>query len=149
MSKIRSGILVLLILLICFILASIPTALCTSSSSENQNQNKAITDADNGKFITLQKGQTFSLKLTENPSTGYSWQLHLSKGLKLVSDEYTPGSSGALGASGTHVWTIKAVKNGYQQVNAVHKRPSEKTTPQDKTFRVGVIVKRGGCISCF
>jgi len=149
MSKIRSGILVLLILLVCFILASIPTALCASSSAENQNQNKIITDVNNGKFITLQKGQTFSLKLNENPSTGYAWQLYLSKGLKLISDEYIPSSSGALGAAGTHVWTIKAVKNGYQQVNAVYKRPLEKTTPQDKTFKLGIIVKKGCCISCF
>jgi inhibitor of cysteine peptidase len=148
-SKIRSGILVLFILLVSFILASTPTALCASSSTENQNQNKVITDANNGKLITLQKGQTFSLKLAENPSTGYAWQLHLSKGLKLVSNEYVPGSSGALGASGTHVWTIKAVKNGYQQVNAVYKRPLEKTTPQDKRFKLRVIVKKGCCTSCF
>ena len=68
------------VLIICLILATIPTALCAKPYTTGQH--KVITENDNGKTIYLNKGDIFSLKLKENPSTGYSWKLSLSKGLR-------------------------------------------------------------------
>ena len=52
---------------------------------------QVITEADNGTTISLEKGETFYLRLKENPTTGYSWELNLSKGLNPnVSGKYYP-----------------------------------------------------------
>ena len=128
------------VLLISLILVTIPAALCATPSTTDQNQ--VITAANNGKTIFLEKGETFYLKLSENPSTGYSWKLNLSKGLQLKKDKYIPGPSRVMGASGTHLWVIKAVNNGCQYVNGIYKRPWEHTTRQDKTFKLKIKVKK-------
>lgn len=128
------------VLLVSLILVTIPAALGATPSTTDQNQ--VITAANNGKTIFLEKGETFYLKLLENPSTGYSWKLNLSKGLQLKKDKYVPGSPRVMGASGTHLWVIKAVNSGCQYVNGIYKRPWEHTTRQDKTFKLKIKVKK-------
>ncbi len=59
------------------------------SSSAIPPRQQVITEADNGTSISLKKGENFTLKLRENPTTGYSWELYLSEGLSIISDEYT------------------------------------------------------------
>jgi inhibitor of cysteine peptidase len=137
MSQNRLRITVLLLFLI---LATIPTALCTTPSKTDQNQ--VITGSDNGNTLFLKRGDTFYLQLKENPSTGYSWQLQLSKGLKLKNDKYIPGTTRLCGAPGTHLWAIKAVNNGWQSVKGTYKRPWKKTTSKDQTFKFNVKVKK-------
>jgi inhibitor of cysteine peptidase len=131
------------VLIICLILATIPTALCAKPYTTGQH--KVITENDNGKTIYLNKRDTFSLKLKENPSTGYSWQLSLSKGLSLLETDSPPESSKkgprlVVGAGGLHSWIIKAVADGRQQVKGIYKRSWEKNTGKEQTFRLNVIV---------
>ena len=58
------------------------------------NQQPTITEEDNGKTMYIKTGIIFYLRLKENPSTDYSWQLSLSKGLSLLMDKYySPESS--------------------------------------------------------
>ena len=131
-------------LIICLILATISTALCAKPYTTGQY--KVITENDNGKTIYLKKGDTFSLKLKENPSTDYSWQLSLSKGLSLLEIVYSPPESSkkgprlVVGAGGFHSWMIKAVADGRQQVRGIYKRSWEKNTGKEQTFRLNVIV---------
>jgi len=132
------------VLIICLILATIPTALCAKPYTTGQH--KVITENDNGKTIYLNKGDTFSLKLKENPSTGYSWHLSLSKGLSLLETVYYPSESSkkgprlVVGAGGFHSWMIKAVADGRQQVKGIYKRSWEKNTGKNQTFRLNVVV---------
>ena len=83
--------------------------LCESPSPMPPRQ-QVITEADNGTTISLKEGENFFLRLRENPSTGYSWEINLSEGLSIVSDNYTqdPAAEGIIGAGGTHLWVIKA-----------------------------------------
>jgi predicted secreted protein len=99
-----------------------------------------ITESHNGKTLNLKNGETFYLKLYENPSTGYSWQLNLSKGLSILSDNYTqdPEPPGYVGGGGTHLWVIKAVTQGSQQVNGIYKRSWENTTGTEENFTLYV-----------
>lgn len=71
----------------------------------------AYTEADNGKIITVNSGDIFTIKLNENPTTGYSWNLTLGNGLQLVSDQYIAKKvpAGIVGSGGYHEWVIKAV----------------------------------------
>jgi len=119
-----------------------------NNSEQNQTDNatteteQVITEADNGTSINLKNGETFFLKLRENPSTGYSWQLNLSQGLSILSDEYTqdPAPEGYTGVLGTRQWEIKAVTPGSQQVKGIYKRPWEDTTGAEDNFTLNVEV---------
>lgn len=107
---------------------------------------QVITEADSGKNISLKNGDTFYLKLKENPTTGYSWELNLSQGLTNVSNNYySPEASKdnqqpLVGAGGVHIWEIKAVAAGSQQVKGMYKRPWENITGTEETFTLNVEV---------
>lgn len=141
MSKFMPGIIVLII---CLILATFPMAAC--AKSDTASQDKMITESDNGNTIYIKEGHAFFLKLKENPSTGYSWQLSLSSGLNQLSDKYYPPETSrtygrfAIGAAGYRLWEIKAVAGGSQQVNAIYRRPWEPVTGKEQTFKLNVVV---------
>lgn len=106
---------------------------------------QVITEANNGTNITLENEDTFYLRLQENPTTGYSWELNLSEGLSLVSDKYYPPKSGEgeqtiVGAGGVHIWEIKADSEGFQQVAAVYRRTWENETGAEDRFTLNVEV---------
>jgi inhibitor of cysteine peptidase len=101
-----------------------------------------ITESDNGKTLNLKNGETFNLKLYDNPSTGYSWQLNVSKGLCILSDNYIqyPEPPGYVGGGGTHLWIIKAVTQGSQQVKGIYKQSWMETTGTEENFTLHVEV---------
>lgn len=104
-----------------------------------------LNETDSGKIINLKNGGNFTLNLKENPTTGYSWQLNLSKGLSILSNEYTeyklPGEKEVTpGRGGTHSWLIQATALGSQQVNGIYKRSWENTTGTEENFTLTVEV---------
>lgn len=106
---------------------------------------QVITETGNGTNITLEKGETFYLRLQENPTTGYSWEPNLSQGLSFVSDKYYPpeteeGEHPLVGAGGVHVWEIKADTEGSQKVTAVYRRSWENETGTEEKFLLDVEV---------
>lgn len=108
-------------------------------------EQQVITEAGNGTTISLEKGETFYLRLEENPTTGYSWELNLSQGLSLVSDDYYPpeaeeSEQPLLGAGGVHLWEIKADSEGKQQATAIYKRSWENETGTEDKFILNVEV---------
>ena len=139
MSNIR---LEITVLIICLIMAVIPVT--AGSASNEAGKTKVITENYNGKTIQIPYGQSLCLKLLENPSTGYSWQLGLSKGLKQLSSKYySPNDIGQrpmVGASGFHAWKIKATARGCQQIKGIYRRSWEKGTDKEHTFILNVKV---------
>jgi inhibitor of cysteine peptidase len=106
---------------------------------------EVITEANNGTTINLENEETFYLRLKENPTTGYSWQLNLSQGLSLISDEYYPpeskeGERPLVGAGGVHLWEIKAAAEGSQQVTGIYKQSWENKTGTEDNFTLNVEV---------
>jgi inhibitor of cysteine peptidase len=92
--------------------------------------NMVVTENESGTTIRLKKGEDFTLNLRGNPTTGFSWELNLSKGLSILSDHYTsdivpPGDEGY---GGTYSWVIQATSPGNQLVKGIYKQPWEKTT---------------------
>jgi inhibitor of cysteine peptidase len=132
------------VLIICLVLAMLPTAVY--AAPDTTDQEKMITENNNGNSIDLKKGHAFYLKLSENPSTGYSWQLSVGNGLNLLSDRYHPFESSkssknfVVGAGGFHLWRIEAAAKGSQQIKAVYKRPWEPETGREQTFTLNVVV---------
>jgi inhibitor of cysteine peptidase len=100
----------------------------------NEEQNKATVQVNQGSLITV--------KLAENPTTGYSWNLTTSSGLRVTNDTYVPlyFTGKMVGSGGTHIWDISADARGSQQIQAVYKRPWEPATGNESTFSMTVVV---------
>lgn len=100
-----------------------------------------LSESDNGKKITLTKGQSLHLNLPGNQSTGYSWiyareldQLVL----KETNHEYLSDST-LVGAGGTDNWEYRAIDSGTTTLSLWYSRPWESVQPE-KTFQVEVTV---------
>ncbi len=104
----------------------------TNSYSENDSQDT----------IYAIKGDTIHVKLAENPTTGYSWNLTHSDGLELKEDNYEPkeGTEKLVGAGGFHQWEFEIVDTGEQNISAIYMRPWEEKTGTENTFKLNVIV---------
>jgi inhibitor of cysteine peptidase len=83
------------------------------------------TESDSGRTVQEPIGETFVLRLQENPATGYSWNLSLPKGLTLSRDEYIPSSTGGqlVGGGGIRSFTLVAAEKGEQVLAAEYRRP--------------------------
>ncbi len=102
------------------------------------------TGGDSGKAITVKSGETFTVKLDENPTTGYSWNLTAGDGLRILNDRYVAHNTGLVGSGGYHIWTIQATKAGTYQVAGVYKRPWEPLTGTEQKYSLTVSVTAAG-----
>jgi inhibitor of cysteine peptidase len=82
--------------------------------------------------LRLTVGQSASIELQENPSTGYRWGLDATAGSNLsilrISDRGFSERNGGrrlVGAPGIHRWDIEAVAAGTARVVFVYRRPWE------------------------
>ncbi|MCU0629539.1 MAG: protease inhibitor I42 family protein [Methanoregulaceae archaeon] len=86
---------------------------------------RTFTESDNGRTITLTRGQVVKVQLNENPTTGYRWEPSVSSGIQITGDSYVASASGRMGAGGTRTWTLKITGTGNQQFDAGYKRSWE------------------------
>jgi len=104
-----------------------------------------ITDADNGKQVTVKPDDVVTITLVSNPTTGYSWQVMEIDNAILVQDgdpEYkqSPGSEGLVGAGGTEIFRFKAVGAGETTLGLGYMRPWESVQPIE-TFTIQITVQ--------
>ncbi len=101
-------------------------------------------EQQNGATVSARVGSIITLRLAENPTTGYSWNLTTSAGLQVVNDTYQPSDTTGkmVGSGGTHVWDIKAVQTGTQTISAMYMRPWEPMTGNETAFTMTVNVAR-------
>jgi inhibitor of cysteine peptidase len=104
---------------------------------------------DNGKSVTVNTGDTFWLRLPENPTAGYAWDLKLSDGLTKLSDKYEPADRSGLkvGVGGTHSYEIKAMKNGSQLVTGSYRPAANQSSEGMETYLLSVKIVEGGPLS--
>lgn len=99
-----------------------------------------VSDEDNNATVKLGLNNTITLKLDENPTTGFQWNLSTSPGLIVTADYFIPSSPQLAGSGGTHTWDIKTVRAGTQELHAVYMRSWEPLTGKETTFSMTVIV---------
>jgi inhibitor of cysteine peptidase len=87
---------------------------------------REITEAHGGSEQHLTIGETFELRLGENPTTGYRWELESPGGpvLELVQDSFAPGEH-AIGAGGERHWVFRAVQAGLARLELSQRRSWE------------------------
>lgn len=85
------------------------------------------------------------LKLPENPTTGYSWQLSVTRGLVIVNESYQPDdpTGKLIGSGGTHLWIMRAVQPGMQTISGVYSRPWESAAGNQTGFTLTLMVGGG------
>jgi len=82
---------------------------------------RTFTETDNGTTVDVRMGGTLTLRLSENPTTGDSWNITTTDCLVVESDEYTSEHTERVDAGGTHEWVFRATKEGTQKVMGISK----------------------------
>lgn len=77
--------------------------------------------------ISVKKGDTYTITLDENPTTGFKWHWEVSNSsiVQIVSDRYVPPSNNLPGAGGKHEWVIKGISQGTATINFTYYRDFE------------------------
>lgn len=108
---------------------------------------KTLTNSDNNSNTTLKVGDTLTVVLNSNPSTGYSWKVSAvdEKVLQPVGEpQFSLGSKTPVpGAGGTQTFTFNAVGKGKTTLTLIYVRPWETNvtpTPND-IFTANVTVE--------
>jgi predicted secreted protein len=107
-----------------------------------------ITEADNGKNITVKSGDLVQVILEGNPTTGYEWTVTIPDASKGVLPQqgqavYAQQNTGTnvVGAGGAYTFTFKGATAGQTTLTFGYARPFEKGKPPIKTFTVNITVK--------
>ncbi|MDZ4170209.1 MAG: protease inhibitor I42 family protein [Coriobacteriia bacterium] len=102
-----------------------------------------LTESDAGSSRTIGVGDTLSVTLAANPTTGYTWALDgaLPTTLEQVGDPAYTAESDALGAGGAETWTFRAVSAGESELKLKYWRSFEPDTAPERTFAVSLLVQ--------
>lgn len=86
-----------------------------------------LSRAESGKTFTYKVGDSFTIKLSENPSTGYVWRFKTEPEsqqiVSLISDNFEESVQGRVGAGGEHSFVWQAVNVGTVEIYGFHTRP--------------------------
>ncbi len=102
-----------------------------------------MTEAQNGSTTAVNQGSTITVRLEENPTTGYMWNMTTTPGLQIINDTYEPSdmSGTMVGSGGTRTWEISAAAKGDQKITAVYRRSWEPVTGNETGLFMTVIVQ--------
>lgn len=91
-------------------------------------------NVENGDVIDLEVGETYTVKLEGNSTTGYVWDVKYNPNLlKLIRQEYVPaqGPDSVVGRGGIHEFEFVAIQDGDDNIWFYWHKPWE----QDSTIR--------------
>jgi inhibitor of cysteine peptidase len=103
-----------------------------------------LSELDDGKTVDAVAGKTVLIKLTGNPTTGYSWVVAKvdGPGVQQVGGvAYKTGGGPGVGEGGTFLATFSVAAKGQAKIILEYRRPWEKDKPPAKTFAVTIQVK--------
>jgi len=119
-----------------FLLLSLGVGLSSCTYSVGS---KALTldKNSNGKTVEMASGQTLTIKLKGNATTGYRWILdkYNKKLVRFIDVNYVVDNNKLLGSGGTWVTNFRILKPGKSEIRFIYKRPWEKEKlPSEKFF---------------
>jgi inhibitor of cysteine peptidase len=90
-----------------------------------------FTANDNGAAITLTVGASFTVRLPENPTTGYRWRIDAwdQTLLERARDEFISPATVVPGAGGEHIWEFGARAPGETTLTLMYERIWENNPP--------------------
>lgn len=118
------------------------------SGNADEPADLALTDTDNGKSFTVKVGDTITVVIPGNPTTGYEWAADLSDAsaalLTLSGDpvyEQDPGSEDLVGAGGQYTFTFTAKAEGQAELELKYWRSFEPEVDPIETFAADVTIE--------
>lgn len=69
-----------------------------------------LNEQDSGRTIEMKVGNVVTVRLKENPTTGYRWTVETASGLEQISDQFEAGV--AIGAAGVRVFQFRSTRVG-------------------------------------
>ncbi len=136
---------------IVLILIIIGTAIASAGCGSQANASGSpvrLTEADNGKAVTVKTGDLVQVVLAGNPTTGYSWSTSLTDADKAVLQQqgdaaYAQESTdpSLVGGGGTFTFTYKAAAPGQVVLKFDYARPWETGVAPIQTYSVTITVK--------
>jgi predicted secreted protein len=94
--------------------------------------------------IEAKVGDTFTIPLEANHTTGYSWRLAQPLDpaiLKQLSEKYDEDNSGRMGAGGVETWAFQAMAKGVTTLVFEYARPFDKNVPPAKTSKFKITIQ--------
>lgn len=123
-SKLATGIAV------CALTLGLATvAACSGSATPAPSA--TYTEADNLTTVTGTVGQTVTVEVNENQSSGYRWTAKVTAGVKIVSTTYTAPptvASPATVTAGLRTWVLEYTQTGTQQFSATYAKAAAAAT---------------------
>ena len=103
-----------------------------------------LSNADNGNTLTLKPGEKITLRLNENPLTGYRWSTPVlnSQILQLIGDRFDVPNTDATGGSGQRILTFQANHLGQVSLNLKNKREWEDEASALESFNLTIQVAK-------
>jgi predicted secreted protein len=94
--------------------------------------------------IESKVGDTFTIPLEANHTTGYSWRLEQPPDpaiLKQLGEKYDEDNPGSVGAGGVETWTFQVMAKGATTLVFEYARPFEKKVPPAKTSKFKITIR--------
>ncbi len=145
---------ILMISLVMCCLVAVACSGCVGSGPGNQTLpltpagtpvpvgNLVVNESQNTAMVFMNQSKIITVRLAENPTTGFQWNLTTTPGLRITKDEYIPSDTSGkmVGSGGTHVWDISTEMPGQQEIRAVYKRSWEPLTGNESIFSMKIMV---------
>ncbi|MEN5237361.1 MULTISPECIES: protease inhibitor I42 family protein [Pseudomonas] len=123
----------------------VPLGLALLTACAQQPLRNVELDAESECPTRLQVGQTMTLTLPSNPSTGYRWLLQnpAPEILRALGPEVysTPEEAGIVGSGGTSTWRFQAKTAGEGHLILVYQQPWAPEVRPVQTFDCAIRVK--------
>lgn len=104
-------------------------------SACSATQHFQLQKTDSGSTTTISVGNTVTISLSENPTTGYSWAFSIEpESQNLISDiseKYIAPNNNLVGSSGFKEYSFKAINTGEITLTGYYRRPWEKLDKQN------------------
>lgn len=99
-----------------------------------------LNERDNDRTVEVSVGSILTVRLQENPTTGYSWSVEAANGLEKVGDSFEAGAA-AIGAAGVRVLQFRATLPGSRELRLKYWREWEGEDSVTNRFNINIIVK--------
>ncbi|MEX5688424.1 MULTISPECIES: protease inhibitor I42 family protein [Pseudomonas] len=105
----------------------IPLAFALLAACATQPAHNVTVEKQSACPTKLHSGQTLTLRLPSNPTTGYRWAIQDSAGgvLRALGPEVysNPEDAGVVGAAGVSIWRFQAFANGTGRLRLTSQQP--------------------------
>jgi inhibitor of cysteine peptidase len=98
-----------------------------------------LNEQDSGRTVKVKQGAIITIRLVENPTTGYRWAVEAGSGFEQVEDQNEPG--GRIGAAGVRVLQFCGKSVGLHELRLKNWREHEGESSVIGRFNAWIVVE--------